>query len=485
MTLRPLFLLGFLLTAGVASAQTVPKRPPVLRTAAETARQAKGSAASRKTAKPVRHASAEAKDATDAPPEADVDLDEFFAADASEQTVRPYEESPAAPKTRSTTPPPGGPVTADPPRADWGNIQAPRRTPTIPPPVDYLLVRPPEGVMQQWDAGFQQRVVNPEETFHHGPVFCDGVELDRPDGLAPIGVIGDHTLEAGGQFLISYRYNVTSFDGLRDGTSNLSSGSVLNTFPVAPTNMQTQRHTALIEYGVTDDLTVLALLPFWDLQINQVTGTGQTITNANTDPGDVIVQALYVLWRGDRQQVHLNMGLQIPLGMQGSERYPPTPDSPAESYPLRTSSGTYDFMPGATYRGQNDDWTWGFQGIGTIRFGLNNLDYKLGNRLEMTGWLARKLSDNLSLSARLDGNLWANIFGADPRLNQALVPTNVPNDQGGRRLDMLFGANVYIPGDYIHAQWFSVEGGFPAYQSLFGPQLKATWMINAGYNLRF
>ena len=207
----------------------------------------------------------------------------------------------------------------------------------------------------------------------------------------------------------------------------------------------------------------------------------------------IIFQALYVLWRGDRQQVHLNLGMQFPLGVQEAERYPPTPTSPDKSYPLQISSGTYDFMPGLTYRGQNDDWTWGLQGTGTIRFGLNNFDYKLGNRLQLTGWVSRNLSDNLSLSTRLDSNIWANVFGADPELNQALVPTNRPDYQGGRRVDILFGANLYLPGhdlpspvgDYLPSQWFSVEGGIPVYQSLMGPQLKTSWMITAGWNLRF
>lgn len=375
---------------------------------------------------------------------------------------------------------------SDPVNAHWGDMEVPRPTPSVPPSVDYLLIRPPQGVTQRdWGDGFEQSVTNPDETFHHGPYFCTPVDLDRPDGLAPIGVIGDHTLEAGGQFLISYRYNNTMFNGLRDGTDNLSTSSVLGNFPIAPTSMQTQRHTMLVEFGVTDDLTLLALLPFWDITINQATRGGPNIINSNSDPGDIQLQALYVLWRGERQQIHLNLGLQLPLGMQESERFAPTPNSPDKSYPLRTSSGTYDLMPGATYRGQNDDWTWGVQGIGTIRTGLSNFNYKLGNRLEVTGWLARKLSDNLSLSARIDGNIWANNFGADPRLNQLLVPTNRPNLQGGRRIDLLFGTNLYLPGDYFRGQWFSVEGGIPIYQFLQGPQLKTSWTITAGYNLTF
>ncbi|MSR59666.1 MAG: transporter [Planctomycetaceae bacterium] len=419
----------------------------------------------------------------------------LWAGAASAQTTRLYDDSATTPETASQNPGAapeksasrGQPLTSDPVPAQWGNVRAPRSTPTMTPPVNYLLIKPPEGVVQdEYRDEFLQTVGDPAETYHQGPFECPRFDLDRPDGLAPIGVFGDHTLAAGGEFLVSYRYINTIFDGNRDGTSNVSTGSVLNNFAIAPTHMQTQKQIALLEYGVTDDLTLLALLPFWDISLNQMTRGGGSITNSNSDPGDLILEALYVVWRGDRQQVHLNLGLQFPLGVQESERFPPTPDSPDKSYPLRVSSGTYDLMPGATYRGQTDDWTWGVQGIGTIRLGLNNFDYKVGNRFEMTGWLARRLNDYVSLSTRIDGNIWGNLFGADPRLNQLLVPTNRPHLQGGRQIDLLFGMNFYVPGgDYVRAQYFSVEGGLPVYQSLFGPQLKTDWLITAGYNLRF
>jgi hypothetical protein len=465
MLLRRWLCLGVLASATAALAESVPKPPAFLSAPAPTTK------ASGNRSDPDREFVRIANELND-----NRKLEEEFPT-TSPPSTRPVSQVNALA---------GAPITSDPMPARWGNIEAPLRTPSTPIQVDYLLVRPPQKVTQQeWGNGFEQSVVHPEETFHHGPMFCPGVDLDRPDGLAPIGVFGDHTLAAGGELLISYRYNHTSFGGNRDGTGNLSTADVLAEFPIAPTRMRTQRHTALIEYGVTDDLTLLALLPFWDISINQVSTAGSRIVNSNSDPGDMIFEALYVVWRGDRQQVHLNLGMQFPTGVQESERFPPTPDSPDKSYPLRTTSGTYDFMPGATYRGQTDNWTWGAQGTGKIRFGLNNFDYKLGNSLNLTGWLARRLTENVSLSTRLDGNLWNNLFGADPRLNPLLVPTNRPDLQGGRRIDLLFGMNLFVPGDYVPGQWFSVEGGIPVYQSLFGPQLKTGWTINAGYNLRF
>lgn len=380
----------------------------------------------------------------------------------------------------------GLPTPFDPAPADWGRFLRPGIAPLAVPEVDYLLVQPPQGVIQRAsEEGYEQIVQFPDETFNEGPVSAPGVDTNRPDGLAPIGVLGDHTLSAG-MFLISYRYNISAADDLRDGTSNLSLNSVLAQFPFAPTHSQVQRHTLLMEFAPTDDLTVMATLPFIDIDLNFASRTGATVHDGDVDPGDVTLRALYVLKRWGRQQVHANFGLSLPLGVLPSERFPPSPTSPAASYLARTSSGTYDLLPGLTYRGQTDWWTWGAQGLGIVRLGLNNASYRLGNNLELTTWLSRRVTDYLSVSTRLDANLWGPIAGSDERLNPFLAPTNRTDDWAGRRIDLLFGANLFAThNDFGANQWLSVEAGVPVYQSLSGPQLKTEWLLNAGWNLRF
>jgi len=51
---------------------------------------------------------------------------------------------------------------------------------------------------------------------------------DRPDGHAPIGVMGDHTHEAG-EWMLSYRYRLMFMDGNRDGTSSPTTWSPRST----------------------------------------------------------------------------------------------------------------------------------------------------------------------------------------------------------------------------------------------------------------
>src|SRR6185295_4464670 len=163
----------------------------------------------------------------------------------------------------------------------------------------------------------------------------------------------------------------------------------------------------------------------------------------------------------------------------------PTPNSPVLTYPMRTSDGTWDFMPGITYRGQTDNWTWGVQGIFTKRFGLNRYSYRLGDDGNLNGWIARRLTDSFSASVRLNGEIWGNITGADVRLNPNLVPSNRTNLQGGQRLSVLFGLNYIVPAGILQGQRFGVEGGIPAYQNLSGPQLQQRYEIWTNVSISF
>lgn len=377
--------------------------------------------------------------------------------------ANPYDSTPAAPSVFQ--PPPSRPL----------NLPA----------VEYLLIGPPHGVFESECPNAYRQVVGPCEEPSGDPCFDHlGIDIFRPDGLAPIGVIGDHTLSAIGQVLISYRYNRNAFDDNRVGTGRVSNADVLAAFPFAPTHMVTETHRFLIEYAPTQDLTLLGQLPFQHVNIDYVDAAGQSHETDVTDPGDISLTALYVLKRWDRQQIHLNFGLSFPTAVLRSERTPPTPTSLDFSYPMRVGSGTYDLLPGLTYRGQSDWWTWGGQALGIVRMGRNNAGYQLGDQVDLTAWLSRRLNDSVSTSARVNGSIWGNIRGADPLLNPALVPLNRPDLRGGERVDLLFGVNYCLRGLFA-GQRIGVEAGLPVYQHLDGPQPSLQWILHAGWQLIF
>ena len=376
----------------------------------------------------------------------------------------------------------------DPPWPAWTPANDPARQPIFAPAGYYDLVRPPF-VISPDEAGqeYERVVASEDDLFYHEATAPPPIDiLRRPDGLAPAGVFADHTLNTGGRILLAYRFNTMDFSGLRTGTHEVSAASVLKSFPLAPTQETAQTHYFTFEYGPTDDITFLVTLPIVLRKIRYVDQAGNSQLTDITDLYDISAYMNYVLCAWDRQQVHLNLGVRIPAGVFDELSQPlPTPNSPNLTYPMRTSDGTYDFLPGITYRGQSDYWTWGVQALGTVRFGINKYGYRLGDDATLNLWLSRKLTDSFSLSSRLNAQWWGNIFEGDARLNPNLVPTNRTDLQAGQRLEFLFGANYLIPDGVLQGQRLGVEGGIPLFQDLTGPQLQQKYELWANLTIVF
>lgn len=141
--------------------------------------------------------------------------------------------------------------------------------------------------------------------------------------------------------------------------------------------------------------------------------------------------------------------------------------------------------PGITYLGQREKYSWGGQAKGKIRLGENEHEYTLGNRALATAWGAWRWSDWLSSSLWLEGSVWGDVEGADPRLNPSMVPTADPDLRAGQRLDLLLGTNFEVAEGSLHGQRLAVEVGLPVYQSLDGPQLETEWVLMAGWQYAF
>ncbi len=375
----------------------------------------------------------------------------------------------------------------DPVWPSWSAGSDPSKQPIFNPIGQYHLISPPPGLFDTLENRDYERAVASEEDLFYDCATCPPpIDLYRPDGMAPAGVFGDHTLNTGGRVLLSYRFNNTTYDGLLNGTHSVSTASTLAAFPLAPTRETAQTHYFLFEFGPTEDFTFQFIMPIVQRRIQYVSRTGQEEISDITDLYDIQLNTMWVLKRWDHQQIHINLGMRSPNGIFDQQGTAPTPTSPALTYPMRTSDGTFDFLPGLTYRGQSDYWTWGAQALGTVRFGINRYGYRLGDEGDLNGWLSRKLSDSFSTSIRLNGQLVGNIYGADDRLNANLVPTNRTNLQAGQILNVLFGVNYMFPdGGIFQGQRLGVEGGVPVYQNLSGPQLRQTYQIWANWTLMF
>lgn len=316
----------------------------------------------------------------------------------------------------------------------------------------------------------------------------DGGELQwtsaRPDGHAPISVMGEHTHKAG-EFMFSYRYMFMRMDGNRDGTNDLTTEEVLQQFPVTPTDMNMEMHMFGGMYAPTDDLTLMVMIPYVLKEMDHVTRTGVNFTTNSEGFGDLQLTGLYNVLRQNRQRVHFNLGLSFPTGSIDERDDTPAGSNVRLPYPMQIGSGTFDLRPGVTYLGQADIVSWGAQASTILRLGENSNDYQLGNQFNVTGWVAGKWVDWLSTSLRLDFKTLGDISGADPLLNPMMISTADPDLRGGERLDLGLGFNLYAPRGSLKGTRLGFEFVLPLVQSLDGPQLETDWQLTVGVQASF
>jgi hypothetical protein len=303
----------------------------------------------------------------------------------------------------------------------------------------------------------------------------------RPDGHAPIGVMGDHAHHTG-EWMLGYRYMTMDMNGNRDGTSKQREQDVFDEgFMVAPKKMSMDMHMFSAMYAPSDDLTLMGMLPYSEISMDLVTRMGSTFTTESAGFGDLRLAGLYILHRWNQQQLHVNAGISLPTGSVDERDNTPAGPNQKLPYPMQPGSGTFDLLPGITYLGQTEGWSWGSQLSGTFRLGRNSEGYALGNRGDATLWGARTWSRWISTSLRLDGQAWGNIDGKDDDLNPAMVPTADPERRAGERVDLLLGMNLYAREGPVKGHRLAVEFGVPLYQRLDGPQLEMDWLLTAGW----
>jgi hypothetical protein len=306
----------------------------------------------------------------------------------------------------------------------------------------------------------------------------------RPDDHAPIGVMGDHMHPEGGGML-SYRYMRMDMDGNRDDTHRVGTGSVLSDFLVAPTEMDMEMHMLGLMWAPSDRVTLMGMLPILRQDMDHVTRMGQRFTTRTKGIGDVSLGGMIRLLEDGGHHVHLNAGLSLPTGSITEKD-----DTPAGHvrlpYPMQLGSGTFDLLPGITYTGMSEHWSWGGQLRGTLRLGRGDEGYRWGHRFGATAWVQRPWLDWLSTSLRLDYQRWGDIHGDDDRLNPAVVPTADPNLRAGERIDALLGLNFLVVREGpLAGTRFAIEGGIPIHQDLDGPQLETDWLLTAGFQYAF
>jgi len=323
----------------------------------------------------------------------------------------------------------------------------------------------------------EERSQDPE-AHHH--------EVARPDDHAPIGVMGDH-MHAAGEWMVSYRYMKMHMDGNRDGTSGESQADVLEDFMVAPDEMDMEMHMLGFMYAPRDYLTLMVMVPFVKNTMDHTTRMGAEFETESTGLADISATALIKLWRNEDHDVHLNAGLSFPTGTISTRDDTPAEDNAVIPYPMQLGSGTLDLLPGITYNGRHEDFSWGGQARGTVRLGKNKQNYRKGNDYLLTGWGAYQLADSVSAGLRMQYKQWFNYKSSDDRITgpMIMVPTADPDRRAGKRLELGPSVNLLVPHSAFEGVRLGFEMLFPLVRDLDGPQLETDWTLTVGLQYAF
>ncbi|MGB0133675.1 hypothetical protein, partial [Dokdonella sp.] len=286
----------------------------------------------------------------------------------------------------------------------------------------------------------------------------------RADSHAPIGVMGDH-LHRAGEWMISYRYMHMDMSGNRIGTDDISPDAIVTTqanpfagmpgmpptLRVVPLDMQMDMSMFGAMYGLTDRVTLMAMVNYVDRQMKHRTYSGgmgtSVLGNFDTSTSgfaDSSLSALIGLGENGMGKWHANIGVSLPTGSVDEKGQVLAPNGMQPvlrlPYPMQLGSGTTDPMLGLTVTRRFDNWSWGAQWTGLWHLKDNSEDYRLGDQQRLTAWAARLWTPAVSTSVRLAGQDVGQIHGRDPQI-MAPVQTADPSRQGGQRIELGMGMN--------------------------------------------
>ncbi|MEO9512406.1 MAG: transporter [Flavobacteriaceae bacterium] len=308
----------------------------------------------------------------------------------------------------------------------------------------------------------------------------------RPDGHAPISVMGDH-MHGKGEWMFSYRYMYMNMDELKEGSDDASFDDALADYTITPTTMPMNMHMLGAMYAPSDKITIMAMVNYLSMEMDHLTQMGGTFTTEANGFGDIQLGLLYQFFNKRGQTLHGQLGISIPTGsVTASDATPAsTPNEVELPYPMQLGSGTFDPNLALTYLSQYESISWGSQIKGTFRFGENDRAYRYGNRYSLNNWFAVKTTNWLSFSARLEGLVVGEIEGTDPNLMPMMVITADTNNSGGTFINSGLGINTYISNGALKNLRLGVELGYPLYQDLNGIQLKNKETLTLGAQYSF
>ena len=301
-----------------------------------------------------------------------------------------------------------------------------------------------------------------------------------PDGHAPISVMGDHMHEMG-EWMVSYRYMNMDMESLLSGSDSVTATSQFTGMTtMVPAEMIMDMHMFGTMYAISDKWTLMGMLNYLENKMDMSMPMNMSMSMESSGIGDLKLAGLYDLAQWDSaRRMHLNLGLSLPTGSIDEKHT----NGNTLGYGMQLGSGTYDFHPAITYLAQTESYSYGAQIGGVLRIGENDQDYTLGNKFEAVLWGARKITESLSASVKLDYSSQNEVDGEDSRMMKMMSPALSPTSQGRDITTLGLGLNYYFQNGGLSGHRLAAEWETPIDQKVNGVQLEldSVWTLGWQY----
>lgn len=250
------------------------------------------------------------------------------------------------------------------------------------------------------------------------PIIAHEYDGSRPDGHAPVMVMGDQTHSAS-DWMISVRHMRMDMEGMRSSENNRSSQEVFSAnYTVTPTEMTMDMTMIGFMNAPSNRVTLMAMIPYIDLDMDHeifpmatplinLNGGSTKFTTRSSGWGDLKIAGLFPFFQSEEARAHFGLGISLPTGSIGEKDLIPGPGGrlarqmPA---PMQLGSGTVDLHPSITYVRQQESWSFGWQARAIVHIDDNHHGYRFGNQIDVSSWVSTRLSNQFSLSGRLRYN---------------------------------------------------------------------------------
>jgi hypothetical protein len=286
----------------------------------------------------------------------------------------------------------------------------------------------------------------------------------------------------GGTWQLGYRYDFVSRGSNRTGTRREFMSRVFDRgFTRASYSQDIETHTVEVLYAPFDRFTLAARLPIKRIETKHRLDTGESFTTQNQGVGDLEFSGRLRFTRKNQESFNLHLAVQTPTGAitqkdrvpGGRERLP---------YDEQLGGGTWNLLPGITYVGRYRGTSWGLQVGAEFTLFHNEEGWSRGDLFHAGGWLGQRWFDLVTTAVQVQWREWGDVGGSDGEISDEW-PSGNPNLYGGAHLVLGSSIELAIPG--LSGQRLSIDGTWPVYQSLDGPQLEGRWRLGVGWEWTF